>query len=439
MKLAILKKEHLVKAAEEMNIEGDTSWAEYWIQMDNGKEYQFKHLVKRAYEIAIGKKVRNDFFQNNLSYRAFIEKEFGFRVVFKVPDNISFFTAKNLEFFSIYANQQYRKGEKNNELAGIRIKDEIYYKTNAWIRSLNLRGWSIELDTRWQIAGRFKAYSWARIYKMQDKKEKVFFTLGVEGQEKILLYKLDCQRKDFTPGNALSKNQISAFDRIVRGTGAEWNPISITDLKKLNWEKLQQITNSFISRYEFLYYEAVEAVKTTTGVEELFTKNSLIEYPIPNQAYDKLPTKMYSFNGEIIDYDAENKSYKEIGDEGEKLVISFEKKTLFENGLEDLSNQVKKVKDGKGYDVLSFDIGKKVKYIEVKTTTGIKTRPFRMSDNEWQFMLQHPENYHLYRVYDFDKDKKQAKFFQLAGNIEKMVYTRPKEFEVFLKTTCENE
>ncbi len=62
-----------------------------------------------------------------------------------------------------------------------------------------------------------------------------------------------------------------------------------------------------------------------------------------------------------------------------------------------------------------------------------------MSDNEWQFMLQHPENYHLYRVYDFDKDKKQAKFFQLAGNIEKMVYTRPKEFEVFLKTTCENE
>jgi hypothetical protein len=65
-----------------------------------------------------------------------------------------------------------------------------------------------------------------------------------------------------------------------------------------------------------LYYEAVEAVKTATGVEELFSNNSLIEYPRPNQAYDKLPTKMYSFNGVIIDYDAENKSYKEIGDDG---------------------------------------------------------------------------------------------------------------------------
>ena len=84
--------------------------------MDNGKEYQFKHLARRAYEIATGEKVSSNFFQSNDSYRSFIERKFDYKVIFKVPDNISFFTAENIEFFSSYTGKPYRSGNQEYTL-----------------------------------------------------------------------------------------------------------------------------------------------------------------------------------------------------------------------------------------------------------------------------------------------------------------------------------
>lgn len=441
MKLAAIEKEHLLRAAAEMDSEGDNSWAEYWVQFDNGKEYQFKHLAKRAYEIATGKKVSSDFFQSNDSYRLFIKKKFGYKVIFKVPANISFFTAEDLQFFAKYAGTAYRKGNAEHEAAGKKIKDDIFRKTNVWVRLLNLDEWKIELDNRWQLSGSFKPYSWARIYKPQDQNKRVFFTLGVEGNEETLVYKLDCQRTQYTATNALTQEQVAAFDRVRNGTGAEWNEISITDLNKYDWEKLRQITIEFLGRYEFLYDEAIEAIqgnpKELPIEAPIQPDEPLIEFPIPIKAFDKLPEKKYSFNGVVIDYDAENKNSKSIGDGGEQLVIDRERKILIANGHDDLVEEVKKTKDGEGYDVLSFDINRNKKFIEVKTTTGISTRPFIMTDNEWEFMRQHSDQYHLYRIYDYDKTTKRGKLFCLSGNIQKKVFTRQKQIEVFLKTSDE--
>jgi hypothetical protein len=435
MKLAEIEREHILQAAAEMDRDGDTSWAEYWVQLDNGKEYQFKHLARRAYEIATGEKVGSDFFSSNDSYRSFIERKFGFKVVFRVPDNISFFSAADIEFFASKAGTPYRKGNQEHEDSGKRIKNEVFKKTNTWVKLLNLDEWHYELDNRWQLSGRFKPYSWARIFKPQDKNAKVFFTIGVDGNEEALVYKLDCQRKQYSLENALSQEQVEAFDRVRKGTGAEWNEISVHKLVDFNWEKLRQITVEFIGRYEFLYDEAIEAVhqpnevKTPQEVDE-----PLNEYPIPTKAFDKLPEKKYRFKGVVVDYDAENKNAKSIGDGGEELVIKKEKKFLLDNGLSDLADAVVKAKDGEGYDVLSFDLNRNKKFIEVKTTTGINTRPFIMTDNEWEYMKQYSDQYHLYRVYDYDKDNKRGKLFCVSGNIEEKVFTRPKQIEVFFKS-----
>jgi hypothetical protein len=361
-----------------------------------------------------------------------IEKEH-LPIVAKVPD-IPFFSAENLDFFSSYANKSYRKDNEEHKTAGQKIKDEIYRKTNVWARLLNLDEWEIELDSRWQVSGNFKEYSWVRIYKPQDKGEKVFFTIGVDGGAKILYYKLDCQRKQYLMKNALTKNQVVAFDRVLDGTKAVWNEISRDELSNLDWERLRDITVEFIGRYEFLYQEAIKAVQIEAVLTLPTSEELLQEFPIPLKAFDKIPDKAYNFKGVVIDYDAENKNAKIIGDGGEELVIKKERKNLGDNGLSDLVEEVKKVKDGEGYDILSYDLKKNRKFIEVKTTTGINTRPFLMTDNEWEFMRQHSESYHLYRIYDYDKITLSGKFFCLSGSIEELVYTKPKQIEIFLKT-----
>jgi predicted Mrr-cat superfamily restriction endonuclease len=68
-------------------------------------------------------------------------------------------------------------------------------------------------------------------------------------------------------------------------------------------------------------------------------------------------------------YEAEYKSRKKLGDYGEWIVYYNEKRFLKGKGRKDLARKVKKVKDDSlGYDVLSYDLNEKRKYIEVKST-----------------------------------------------------------------------
>ena len=57
-----------------------------------------------------------------------------------------------------------------------------------------------------------------------------------------------------------------------------------------------------------------------------------------------------------------------------------------------------------------------------------------MTDNEWEFMRQYSDQYHLYRIYDLNTETKQGKLFRLSGNLENKVYVRQKQVEVFLKS-----
>lgn len=161
--------------------------------------------------------------------------------------------------------------------------------------------------------------------------------------------------------------------------------------------------------------------------------NSLREFPIPINGKSQLPEKNYSFQGVTVDYDAENKNCAAIGTGGEELVIFRERKILTEHGLPELAAKVKKVQDGEGYDILSFALDGSPKFIEVKTTTGINTRPFYMSDNEWQFMMRNADNYELHRIYAFDKSIKTGNFFCIKGDLTSVVFTRRSQIEVFIK------
>lgn len=55
--------------------------------------------------------------------------------------------------------------------------------------------------------------------------------------------------------------------------------------------------------------------------------------------------------------------------------------------------------------IIKFIIARlrKEKYIEVKTTSGPEDGSFFITANELKMSEEYPEQYYLYRVYDFDK------------------------------------
>ncbi len=71
--------------------------------------------------------------------------------------------------------------------------------------------------------------------------------------------------------------------------------------------------------------------------------------------------------------------------------------------------------DGAGYDVLSFQANGAPKYIGVKTTRGSMDAAFFMSANELAFARQHPANYYLYRVYDYDAEASTGNVYVVSG------------------------
>lgn len=123
------------------------------------------------------------------------------------------------------------------------------------------------------------------------------------------------------------------------------------------------------------------------------------------------------------DYIKEHIRNTDIGERGEKLVFAMEKKKLKEavasgkiSSVDKLLKWVSIEDDDAGYDILSYDINTMQPiYIEVKTTTSSKLTPFYMSEGELAFSKENASQYHLYRVYNFEKDI--AEYFELTGDI----------------------
>ena len=74
--------------------------------------------------------------------------------------------------------------------------------------------------------------------------------------------------------------------------------------------------------------------------------------------------------------------------------------------------------DGLGYDILSYDKNGHEIYIEVKTTSGAEDASIFITANELKMSEEHPEQYYLYRVYDFDKSTMSGKLSIRKGSLK---------------------
>ncbi|TQO36600.1 uncharacterized protein DUF3883 [Arenibacter algicola] len=169
------------------------------------------------------------------------------------------------------------------------------------------------------------------------------------------------------------------------------------------------------------------------GSKSKLYPNQLLKKELGNEGYDSVPNQKRNFNEVDIDYVGKNKRAKDLGDAGEDLVKQYEKAFLKINKLDELSDKVKIVKDGKGYDVYSFDINGNPKFIEVKTTQGNALTPFYLSENEVEFMRINVGNYFIYRVYNYDEENNSGEFFEINEDVEAKVLMKPISYKVYKK------
>lgn len=155
--------------------------------------------------------------------------------------------------------------------------------------------------------------------------------------------------------------------------------------------------------------------------------NFIVEPP-PLKTEVSEPKADYSVRNQGIqrDYLAREARNRSLGAAGEEFVLAYECIRLQKLGSPRLSNKVEQVSktkgDGLGFDVLSFELDGRERFIEVKTTAFGKETPFFISRNETDFSAAFADQFHLYRLYEF---RRQPKMFDLSGRIQDKVRLDP--------------
>ena len=123
--------------------------------------------------------------------------------------------------------------------------------------------------------------------------------------------------------------------------------------------------------------------------------------------------------------EAKNQS---LGLAGEEFILRFEHERLWRAGKRNLADRVEHVaksKDYLGYDIFSFEINGRERLIEVKTTRWGAMNRFFASVNEVNVSESHKHEYHLHRLFNFDK---QPQFFVLSGSLRDTCQLKPVSF-----------
>lgn len=160
----------------------------------------------------------------------------------------------------------------------------------------------------------------------------------------------------------------------------------------------------------------------------------LTKKDVPNEGFIDVPPRNFEFKELEIDWEAKNKENSAIGLLGEQLVIDFEKEFLRHYGCEKYADDVRKVKDGLGYDILSRNMDGSEKKIEVKTTTEKCVSPFPISLQEIKFSELNSYSYSLYRVFNLDAEKRIGEFYEFKGNLNSHFLFESIQFNAFKKS-----
>lgn len=133
----------------------------------------------------------------------------------------------------------------------------------------------------------------------------------------------------------------------------------------------------------------------------------------------------------VVDWAARDLRNRQLGLQGEKLVLQYEVNALRAAGRADLADQVRHVAltdCAAGYDIASFHADGRLKRIEVKTTQGPASTPFYISMNEVLVSREGMGTFSIYRVFDHEGSSPLVRFFELEGDVEATCGLEPVSF-----------
>lgn len=405
-------------------------------QLGKGK---FKTLKDNLFGFTEASRSRN-FWQQDDNYINFASLNSGMLPIHKME----FFNQAELDFFKEWQLKPYDSEDKHHVEAKNFIMNTLWEKSIYLGKEIELQlsSFSMEAKKVWHKLGskeedgkkvhsmQFKHYTWIKIRRNTDKGKHVYFTFGIDARPdtEAFVYKIDCQRER---GQNLTPQQIELCDSLIPRT-ARWNEIAFTDLLQESWKSLTTTCVNFIHQHINYYDAIIQAVYGETVDANVF-KNRLIRRDKPKDGFESIPEFNREFKGVDVDFEQKAKEEKDLGDKGEALVKLSEVDFLTRRGMHREAAKVEIVKDGKGYDVLSYDENGNEKFIEVKTTKGNKYAAFFLTDNEVDFMRSNQNKYCIYRVYNYDEENNFGEFFELTGNVESQLLLKSKQYQVLIK------
>lgn len=168
------------------------------------------------------------------------------------------------------------------------------------------------------------------------------------------------------------------------------------------------------------------------SLTELLVADMLVEEPAPH--YEARPARERSYRAVKVDFATREHACRNLGTSGEDLIMTYEKYRLAVAGRADLAEEVEWVAktkgDGLGYDIRSFTVEYEERFIEVKTTNFDRETPFLITDNEVAFSKENPEQYKLYRLFDFGK---KPRMYTLTGSMEEACVMAPVRYRAWAR------
>jgi hypothetical protein len=432
-----LEREDILAAAANLartGIDEASIFNNYYVETEYG-EFPFLQVVRLALEKKLSRKVSKQEVPSFLTNREVIES-LGFPINY-YKENISFFDTGELSLYASVAGQPYRKDDAEARRISQLLKP-LVRKVNKWTELSMVDDYEYRPDNSWQWSGTFKSYLWIRIFR-KNENDKAFFVFGVNKDGDLYL-ELNCLRSNHTAGTteALSKETIDKVDQYLATSNYQRKIISRDNLKHYNWDMLVEESSNYLLENAALYDE-ISAIVTELEGGKITTKppgkNTLLfEKPPRNTQSRAQRTKAKTtFKGREVDWGKRQEASIQLGSLGEQLVIRHEKEKLLRLGKPDLADQVKKVLDGEGYDIKSFEEDKTPRYIEVKTTVKGKEEPFQITLNELRYAELHRDNYVIYRLFEFQVVSETARCFEMSGSDLEKARVEPVVFEVSLK------
>ena len=164
----------------------------------------------------------------------------------------------------------------------------------------------------------------------------------------------------------------------------------------------------------------------------LVTPDVFVPAPIrdvPHSTYERRRSPQLPRQINYLEREARNRSLRLAG---ELFALQAEHHRLWRHGARQLADRIEHVSvtkgDGLGYDIVSFELDGRERFIEVKTTAFGSMTPFFASAKEVETSDTLP-TFHLYRVFKF---RQAPQIFSLAGSLRQSCVLNPTQFRASL-------